>query len=53
MNVFVKFEIHRFQNIVDIMKTTLENIRSAIKGEIIMTADLSEAINAIFNNRIP
>jgi dynein heavy chain len=35
------------------MRTTLDNIRAAVKGEIIMTADLSEAINAIFNNKIP
>jgi len=53
LNVFFKFEIERFINIVSIMKRTLDDIRSAIKGEIIMTADLSEAINAIFNNKIP
>lgn len=53
LNVFFKFEIYRFQNVVEIMKGTLDDIRSAIKGEIIMTADLSEAINAIYNNRIP
>lgn len=35
------------------MRTTLDNIRAAIKGEIIMTADLSEAVSAIFNNKIP
>jgi len=53
LNVFFKFEIERFINILSIMKRTLDDIRSAIKGEIIMTADLSEAINAIYNNRIP
>lgn len=53
LNVFFKFEIMRYQNIVSIMKSTLDDIRSAIKGEIIMSAELSEAINAIFNNRIP
>lgn len=35
------------------MRTTLDNVRSAIKGEIIMTADLAEAISAMFNNKIP
>lgn len=35
------------------MRKTLNNIRAAIKGEIIMTADLSEAIGAIYNNKIP
>lgn len=53
LNVFFKFEILRFQNIVSIMKRTLDDIRSAIKGEIIMTDTLSEAIEALFNNRIP
>lgn len=51
--MFFKFEIERYNNIVGIMKRTLDDIRSAIKGEIIMTADLSEAIGAIYNNRIP
>lgn len=53
LNVFYKFEIERYISIVEIMKTTLDNIRAAIKGEIIMTTDLSEAISAIFNNKIP
>jgi len=47
LNVFFKFELLRFQDIVSIMKQTLDNIRAAIKGEIIMTAELSEAINAM------
>ena len=37
LNVFYKFEIERFESIVGIMKRTLDDIRSAIKGEIIMT----------------
>jgi len=53
LNVFYKFEIERYINIVSIMKITLDNIRAAIKGEIIMTPDLAEAISAIFNNKIP
>jgi len=53
LNVFYKFEVERFQNIVIIMKKTLDDIKAAIKGEIIMTDDLSEAIEALFNNRIP
>lgn len=35
------------------MRNTLDNVRAAIKGEIIMTADLAEAIQAMFNNKIP
>jgi len=35
------------------MRTTLDNVRAAIKGEIIMTSDLAEAISAMFNNKIP
>lgn len=53
LNVFYKFEIERYQNIVVIMKRTLDDIRSAIAGEIIMTEDLNEAINALSVGRIP
>lgn len=35
------------------MRNTLDNVRAAIKGEIIMTSDLAEAISAMFNNKIP
>jgi dynein heavy chain len=47
LNVFYKFEVLRFQNIVNIMKKTLDDIKAAIKGEIIMTPDLDQAINAL------
>jgi dynein heavy chain len=53
LNVFYKFEIERFESIVGIMKRTLDDIRAAIKGEIIMTPDLNEAVGAIYNNKIP
>jgi len=35
------------------MKNTLDDINSAIKGEIIMTEELNEAINALAVGRIP
>jgi len=35
------------------MRVTLDSMRAAIKGEIIMTADLAEAIQAIYNNKVP
>lgn len=53
LNVFYKFEIERFQNIVEIMRNTLNDIRSAIKGEIIMTQSLSDSINSLYNARVP
>lgn len=53
LNVFYKFEVQRFRSIQDIMNRTLSEIVMAIDGVIIMTADLDEAINSIFNNKIP
>jgi len=53
LNVFYKFEILRYQDIVEIMKRTLDDIKSAILGEIIMTENLNEAINALSVGRIP
>jgi len=53
LNVFYKFEVQRFRSIQEIMNRTLSEIVMAIDGVIIMTADLDEAINSIFNNKIP
>lgn len=53
LNIFLNQEIQRFQIILNIVKQTLDDMSLAIDGAIIMTSDLIESINAIFDFRVP
>lgn len=53
LNIFLFQEIQRFQSILNIVRTTMENMIDAIDGTIIMTPDLVDAINAIYDFRVP
>jgi dynein heavy chain len=53
LNVFLSQEIQRFQMILNTVRTTMENMVQAIEGTIIMTPDIVDAINAIFDFRVP
>lgn len=53
LNVFLSQELQRFQMILTIVRTTMHNMVDAIEGSIIMTPDIVEAINAVFDYRVP
>jgi len=53
LNVFLFQEIQRFQMILDIVRTTMVDMVLAIEGTIIMTAEIVESINAIYDFRVP
>ena len=53
LNVFLSQEIQRFQMILTIVRTTMQNMIDAIEGTIIMTPDIVDAINAVFDYRVP
>ena len=53
LNVFLLQEIQRFQSILDIVRSTMLNMVQAIDGTIIMTLDIVESINAIYDFRVP
>ena len=53
LNVFLSQEIQRFQMILTIVRTTMANMVDAIEGTIIMTPDIVDAINAVFDFRVP
>lgn len=53
LNVCLSQEIQRFQMILTIVRTTMVNMIDAIEGTIIMTPDLVDAINAVFDFRVP
>lgn len=53
LNVFLYQEIARMQKVISIVRKTLIDICEAIDGQIIMTPDILEAINAVFDAKVP
>lgn len=53
LNVFLFQEIQRFQKILNIVKTQMLDMVLAIDGQIIMTPELVDGINSIFDFRVP
>lgn len=46
-------EIIKFNNLLTRMKVSLKNIKSAIKGTIVMSEDLDKMYTAFLNNQLP
>jgi dynein heavy chain len=53
LNIFLFQELQRLQNIIKICRTNLTNVHMAIDGTVVMTPDLLEDLNAIFDARVP
>ena len=53
LNIFLSQEIARMQVIFNIVRKTLIDACDAIDGQIIMTAEIMDSINAIFDARVP
>lgn len=53
LNIFLSQEIARMQNVFNIVRKTLTDTCDAIDGQIIMTPDILDSINAIFDARVP
>lgn len=50
---FLKQEIQRFNRLLTLMKKTLEDLKKALKGQVIMSEDLDLMYTAFMNNRVP
>lgn len=53
LNIFLFQEVQRMHFMVNLIRRTLKGLNEAIDGVIIMTPDLQEALNAIFDSRVP
>jgi len=53
LNIFLGQELQRFQTILTIVRTTMLSMIDAIEGTIIMTPDIVESINAVYDYRVP
>jgi dynein heavy chain len=53
MNTVLQQELLRFNKLTHGIKISLKNLIKAIKGEVVMSADLEEVGSSMFDNRVP
>lgn len=53
MNIFLRQEIDRIQRVICEVQKTLSDLKLAIDGTIIMSQSLREALDAMYDARIP
>uniref|UniRef100_A0A8C5X2W6 Dynein axonemal heavy chain 5 n=1 Tax=Malurus cyaneus samueli TaxID=2593467 RepID=A0A8C5X2W6_9PASS len=53
MNIFLRQEIDRMQHVLFRVRTTLTDLKLAIDGTIIMSEELQDALDSIYDARIP
>jgi len=53
LNIFLFQELQRLQNIIKIVRNNLKSVSMAIDGTVVMTQELLEDLNAIFDARVP
>ncbi|EMP33916.1 Dynein heavy chain 8, axonemal [Chelonia mydas] len=53
LNIFLRQEIDRMQHVISRVRTTLTDLKLAIDGTIIMSEDLRDALDNMYDARIP
>ena len=53
MNIFLRQELDRMQRVIIIVRSTLTDLRLAIDGTIIMSENLRDALDNIYDARVP
>ncbi|XP_023932721.1 dynein heavy chain 5, axonemal [Lingula anatina] len=53
LNIFLRQEIDRMQRVISVVRTTLVDLKLAIDGTIIMSENLRDALDNMFDARVP
>ncbi|KAJ3166591.1 Dynein heavy chain 5, axonemal [Geranomyces variabilis] len=53
LNIFLGQEVDRMQNVIAAVRSTLSDLKLAIDGTIIVSAQLQEALDALYDARVP
>jgi len=53
LNIFLRQEIDRMQRVVTVVRNTLSDLKLAIDGTIIMSENLRDALDSMYDARIP
>ncbi|XP_077975281.1 dynein axonemal heavy chain 8-like [Styela clava] len=53
LNIFLRQEIDRMQKVITLVRTTLTDLKLAIEGTIIMSENLRDALDNMFDAKVP
>ena len=53
LNIFLRQEIDRMQRVIATVRITLQDLKLAIDGTIIMSENLRDALDNIYDARVP
>lgn len=53
LNIFLKQEVDRMQRVITTVRNTLRDLKLAIDGTIIMSENLKDALDNMFDARVP
>eukprot|EP01135_Chromosphaera_perkinsii_P001002 Nk52_evm16s156 gene=Nk52_evmTU16s156 len=53
LSVFLKQEVLRFNNLITVIQSSLENIDLAMKGQLLMTEEMEQVSKSLQENRVP
>lgn len=53
LNIFLFQEVQRLQNAILKVRQTLQLVMQAIRGEVVVTGEIMDSINAVFDARVP
>ena len=53
LNIFLRQELDRMQRVISIVRSTLKDLKLAIEGTIIMSENLRDALDNMYDARIP
>jgi len=53
MNIFLLQEIQRLNNVISKVRQTTRQLQLAIKGEVVMTPELQETLDSIYDAKVP
>lgn len=53
LNIFLRQEVDRMQKVIGLVRSTLVDLKLGIDGTIIMSEKLQDALDNMFNARVP